>query len=1167
MKEYLYQLASIVEEIRKDREKGAKLLENEYKAGLMSLARRFCADESDAEELVNRTFAIVIERIDSYLEQSAFFGWMSRILVNCYSKDVRRKSNEMEFCDAELPEDAQDEDASARVFREVDASILRDAIDRLPKDMKQTLLMHYFMDMPVREVAKVLSVPSGTIMWRLHYARKILGAKLGASLKKPVVALVAAALFLMAGVAAVVGVVAEMTQDGSDGALGITRPTDADVGRSYPPIETSGESGALGITRPANDDDQSMTTSTQKEETTMQTTSIGGLFRKALRSLAAIATTATMASAPAVASTAEWTGEGANALNSASYMKVMENTGPLAGTWTLTGITAWNGAAQVAFACVSNRPYAAAYSASAQGALPAGNYVHQLSVFNQWDGSRTRSYRVQLAQPVGGNDIYARVTAVTVSQEDFKDDATKIAASYTANADLANFPVTKLKFKKQSGYLESEGDAFISLGHCAGPNTRIEVDLELTEIKLGTMPFGSYGENTPANGNPLFELFISYSSNEDQRPKYSWEFSDAGFVRRSMNCDLADRDRHVIAFDAPAMTYTSRKNGEFVSTYTFENMQLLAKTSSVPMSVFGRGIKKYAIAAADFGGATKMKVYGVNIYESGKLVKCFVPRLSSGIPGLRDIINNAFVTGIDVSKVKYGGDIMEKDDVHIDLESEIREYGYGNGICIDTGYTVGPATRVELDYALLTGWSSSSKWSCNPCLFAANGMDLWVYGTSDGRYAYSLSSNQYYGDNRGEITNMTAATAFGIRRTAAMNSNSVWFVTAGYTNAVGTGKAITGNLSHTLKIGARYDRIRYLPIRVYGLRIYEDNVLARNYVPVVTNGIPGLVDTKQGGVVKPITLVNSSNNNSKTNRIAVACGNFDAHTTAVEREAYLEFPETGSGIDTGYSVGRNSCIEGDFSLWMAGGMRQELFDQDSGTDSSFFSITSAGSPWRWWFKFADETGTDWVIDTVNDRRQFIADRHAGTLTIKEGDAALKTVTMAGSNTRAGGGAKTVKIGRLNAAMRLYSFKIYEYVNDVKTPVRDFVPCVTNGVAGLYEKYTKTFLPLTGGKVSGKSAAGADEFVTRPQSTKIEVSGNGTLTCFSAAAKSYEWFVDGEKIDGETGETLTIDWDRQKPHVRTYSVVPVYEVFGETVRGKAAETMVEFKTNGMTVIIR
>ena len=57
----------IVEELRRDREKGARRLEVEYKAGLMSLARRFGVNESDAEELVNSTFATVVENIDDYM--------------------------------------------------------------------------------------------------------------------------------------------------------------------------------------------------------------------------------------------------------------------------------------------------------------------------------------------------------------------------------------------------------------------------------------------------------------------------------------------------------------------------------------------------------------------------------------------------------------------------------------------------------------------------------------------------------------------------------------------------------------------------------------------------------------------------------------------------------------------------------------------------------------------------------------------------------------------------------------------------------------------------------------------------------------------------------------------------------------------------------------------
>ena len=74
------------------------------------------------------------------------------------------------------------------------------------------------------------------------------------------------------------------------------------------------------------------------------------------------------------------------------------------------------------------------------------------------------------------------------------------------------------------------------------------------------------------------------------------------------------------------------------------------------------------------------------------------------------------------------------------------------------------------------------------------------------------------------------------------------------------------------------------------------------------------------------------------------------------------------------------------------------------------------------------------------------------------------------------------------------------------------------------------------------------------------------TCFSVAAKSYNWYVDGEKIARETGESLTINWTKTLPHVHTYSVEPVYAVFGEETRGKAAEATVEFVPVGTSLII-
>ena len=202
-------LMSLVEEIRNDPDKGAKRLDAEFRVGLTTLALRFCNDAAGAEDLVNRTFMEVCRSIDRYAEQSAFFAWMSKIMANIYANDIRRKSRQNEVLDGGRHETEPDPDAEAAIYRCVDAAILRDAIDTLPPDDRKAVVMHYFLDIPVREAARILSVPTGTFAWRLHNARMLLAVKLGALVKKPgvksVLLAILAALFLAASAAVVLG--------------------------------------------------------------------------------------------------------------------------------------------------------------------------------------------------------------------------------------------------------------------------------------------------------------------------------------------------------------------------------------------------------------------------------------------------------------------------------------------------------------------------------------------------------------------------------------------------------------------------------------------------------------------------------------------------------------------------------------------------------------------------------------------------------------------------------------------------------------------------------------------------------------------------------------------------------------------------------------------------
>ena len=59
-----------------------------------------------------------------------------------------------------------------------DTSVL-DAVERLPAALRDVVLLHYYADLPVAEVARAVRRPTGTVKSRLHDARALLAQQLG----------------------------------------------------------------------------------------------------------------------------------------------------------------------------------------------------------------------------------------------------------------------------------------------------------------------------------------------------------------------------------------------------------------------------------------------------------------------------------------------------------------------------------------------------------------------------------------------------------------------------------------------------------------------------------------------------------------------------------------------------------------------------------------------------------------------------------------------------------------------------------------------------------------------------------------------------------------------------------------------------------------------------
>lgn len=102
------------------------------------------------------------------LRQEEFFDtWMTRILINVCNTELRRRKKEIAV--EELPETAAEE---------FDALPLKEAIAKLPRDLRAVVILRFFTGLTVAETAEALNIPQGTAASRQRRALELLKLEL-----------------------------------------------------------------------------------------------------------------------------------------------------------------------------------------------------------------------------------------------------------------------------------------------------------------------------------------------------------------------------------------------------------------------------------------------------------------------------------------------------------------------------------------------------------------------------------------------------------------------------------------------------------------------------------------------------------------------------------------------------------------------------------------------------------------------------------------------------------------------------------------------------------------------------------------------------------------------------------------------------------------------------
>lgn len=138
---------------------------------IFAFLRRQCLNDSDAEDLTQKTFAKVWTALPTFAGRSSFSSWIHGIARNVYL-DWRRKGNRLDaqmddWWDTRVAEGPGPFENTSE--RELSAR-MHSLVARLDADVREVVHLHYYQGLSIKETAEVLDIATSTVKYRLRGA-------------------------------------------------------------------------------------------------------------------------------------------------------------------------------------------------------------------------------------------------------------------------------------------------------------------------------------------------------------------------------------------------------------------------------------------------------------------------------------------------------------------------------------------------------------------------------------------------------------------------------------------------------------------------------------------------------------------------------------------------------------------------------------------------------------------------------------------------------------------------------------------------------------------------------------------------------------------------------------------------------------------------------------
>jgi len=147
-----------------------------YQKRAYIVAYGFVGNSEDAVDLAQESFARAYKGLHRFDASLPFYPWFHRIIRNVCLNFLRNKRRHGEISLDNIMEKGYDPPAGDSPGRNAELNELSKAIagamGKLPHDQREILVLRHLQEMSYAEIASCLGIPQGTVMSRLHSARK-----------------------------------------------------------------------------------------------------------------------------------------------------------------------------------------------------------------------------------------------------------------------------------------------------------------------------------------------------------------------------------------------------------------------------------------------------------------------------------------------------------------------------------------------------------------------------------------------------------------------------------------------------------------------------------------------------------------------------------------------------------------------------------------------------------------------------------------------------------------------------------------------------------------------------------------------------------------------------------------------------------------------------------